>query len=40
MAQPFVNDRDDPVRQNEGNRRFGTGRSFEDLLNEVFRPAS
>ena len=34
MAQPFdQNDRDEP----EAKKRFGTGRSFEEVLNEVYR---
>jgi hypothetical protein len=34
MAQPSDQHRDEGAQTN---RRFGTGRSFEDLLNEVYR---
>ena len=38
MAQPNVKERE--AARGNGNRRFGTGRSFEDLLNEVYRHTS
>jgi hypothetical protein len=35
MAQPF--DRKDGDESSEPKKRFGTGRSFEEVLNEVYR---
>ena len=35
MTQP--SDRNRGEQSTASNRRFGTGRSFEDLLNEVYR---
>ena len=35
MAQSFVRNGEEANLPN--NRRFGTGKSFEDLLNEVYR---
>jgi hypothetical protein len=32
--------RGEAKQRSTGNRRFGTGRSFEDLLNEVYRHTS
>jgi hypothetical protein len=38
MAQSF--DRPDGDESTETTRRFGTGRSFEEVLNEVYRHTS
>ena len=40
MAQPYHRKEEHEVQESTGNRRFGTGRSFEDLLNEVYRHTS